>query len=182
MIVYPTDTVYGLGCDPFNLEAVKRVFKVKGDRRKPLPVLASNIKSAERIAWISKMAEVLAGRFWPGPLTLIVPKKPALPEIVTCNLASVGMRIPKHTVAIPLINLSDGLLTGTSANKTGERPPQTAFEAAHQLGEEVDMILDGGRVPLGEPSTVIDLTLEKPKIVREGPVKLDEIEKALSSS
>jgi len=95
-------------------------------------------------------------------------------------LDSVGVRVPKHDVAVQLIRLSDGLLVGTSANKTGQRPVFTAREALEQLGEEVDVILDEGTAPLGRSSTVVDLTTEKPKILREGPIAFKEILEALS--
>ena len=180
LVVYPTDTVYGLGCDPFNVTAVKRVFRVKGEREKPLPILASSIDHVEKIASLSPKAEKIARRFWPGPLTIIVPKKPKLPQVVTCNLNSVGVRVPNHAVALQLIHLSNGLLVGTSANKTGEKPPQTAHEAARQLGEEVDVVLDGGPATLGVPSTVADLTSKKLRILREGPISFKEISDVLS--
>jgi len=175
LVVYPTDTVYGLGCDPLNVEAVKRLFKAKGERKKPLPILVSDIEHVEKIAYLSERARRIAARFWPGPLTLVVPKKPALPDVVTCNLESVGVRVPRHDIALQLIHLSKGLLVGTSANKTGQKPPQTAYEAAEQLGKEVNVILDGGPTALGTPSTVVDLTSEKPKILREGPIRLEDI-------
>jgi len=175
LVVYPTDTVYGLGCDPLNIEVVKRLFRVKGERKKPLPILASDIESVEKIAYLPEGARKIATKFWPGPLTLVVPKKPVLPDLVTCNLDSVGVRVPNHDVAIQLIRSSNGLLVGTSANKTGAKPPRTAYEAAEQLGEEVDIILDGGPTTLGTSSTVVDLTLEKPKILRKGPISLEEV-------
>lgn len=181
VLVYPTETVYGLGCDPFNVEAVKRVFKIKGERKKPLPVLSCSITAVKKIAELSERAEKIAERFWPGPLTLVLPKKAALPNVVTCNLNSVGVRIPKHEVALQLIRSSNGLLIGTSANKTGGKPPKTAQEATKQVGENVDVILDGGASRLGKPSTVLDLTCEEPKILREGPIGLDEIVKATKS-
>jgi len=167
--------VYGLGCDPLNIEAVTRVLNVKGEREKPLPILASDINSVKKIGFISERAGRIAARFWPGPLTIVVPKKPVLPNLVTCKLNSVGVRIPQHEVAVRLISLSNGLLVGTSANKTGEKPPRTAREAAEQLGKEVDMILDGGSAPLGVPSTVVDLSQEKLKILREGSISLEEL-------
>jgi len=176
LVVYPTDTLYGLGCDPFSIEAVKRVFKVKGEeRKKPLPILASDIQQVRVIAHLSKEAEKVAKRFWPGPLTIVVPKKPTLPNIVTCDSDSVGVRVPKHDSALQLIRLSGGLLVGTSANRTGEKPPKTAQEAVQQLGEEVDIILDGGPAPLGVSSSVIDFTSVKPKLVRKGPIKLSDV-------
>jgi len=180
LVVYPTDTVYGLGCDPFNIKGVKRIFKVKGERRKPLPILASSIDHIEKIAFLSQKAKKIAKRFWPGPLTLVVPKKPTLPNLVTCKLNSVGVRVPKHDIALQLISLSNGLLVGTSANKTGEKPPRTAHEAAQQLGEEVDAILDGGPATFGVPSTVVDLTSKKLRILREGPISFKEISEVLS--
>jgi len=180
LVVYPTDTVYGLGCDPFNVKAVKRVFRVKSDRKKPLPILACSVADLEKIARLSDVARKIAAKFWPGPLTVIVPKKPALPDIVTNDLDSVGVRVPKHDMAIQLIRLSEGLLVGTSANKTGQKPACTASEALEQLGEEVDVVLDGGKALLEEPSTVADLTTEEPKILREGPVALKDILEALS--
>jgi len=175
LVVYPTDTVYGLGCDPFNVEAVKRVFRVKGERKKPLPILASDIEHVEKIAYLSKDARKIVERFWPGPLMIIVPKKPTLPNIVTCNLGSVGVRVPKHDLAIQFISLSNGLLVGTSANKTGKKPALTTSEAAEQLGKDVDVILDVGPTSIGVPSTVIDLTSEKPRILRKGSVDSKDI-------
>jgi len=175
VIVYPTDTVYGLGCDPFNREAVKRIFTIKGERTKPLPILASDVKKVEKIAQITGLAYRLVEKFWPGPLTLVLLKKPSLPSIVTCGLDSVAVRMPNHPVALELIRLSDGLLVGTSANKTGEKPPQTALEAAGQIGDEVDLILDGGLAPLGESSTIVDLVMGKPRVLRHGPLNVDDI-------
>jgi L-threonylcarbamoyladenylate synthase len=180
LVVYPTETVYGLGCDPFNIEAVKRVFKVKGERRKPPPILASSISHVKKIAYMSQEGKKIAKKFWPGPLTLVFPKKLVLPDIVTCNLDSVGVRIPKHDVALQLISLSNGLLIGTSANRTGEKPPRTVQEATQQLKEEVDVFLDGGPTTLGKPSTVADLTSKKPRILREGPISLKEISDIIS--
>jgi len=177
VIVYPTDTVYGLGCNPFDQEAVRRVFKIKGERTKPLPILASNIKEVEKIAQITEKTQKLAKKFWPGPLTMVLHKKPLLPEIVTCKLDSVAVRVPNHDTALELIRLSGGLLIGTSANKTGKQPPRTASEAVEQIGEEVDLILDGGPTPLGASSTIIDLTTEKPRILRHGPIRIEDISK-----
>jgi L-threonylcarbamoyladenylate synthase len=176
LVVYPIDTVYGLGCDLFNVKAVKKLFKAKGERKnKPLPILASSLKAVERIAYMNKNARRIAEEFWPGPLTLVLPKKPALPIIVTCNSASVGVRIPNHKVALKLITLCGGLLVGTSANKTGAKPSKTAQEAVIQLDEKVDIILDDGPTPLGQESSIVDLTQGEPKILREGTIKLKHI-------
>lgn len=178
LVVYPTDTVYGLGCDPFHIKAVKRIFRVKGKREKPLPILSCSAMDVKKIAELPEMAEDIVNKFWPGPLTLVLPKKPAIPDIVTCNLKSVGVRVPKHRVALELICSSNRFLVGTSANKTGTKPPRTAQEAIRQMGETVDVVLDGGVTCFGRPSTVLDLTSGKPKILRIGPVELDEIMEA----
>jgi len=175
LVVYPTDTLYGLGCAPLNTEAVKRVFKTKGERKKPLPVLAYSIADAERIAEFGEKAKLIAERFWPGPLTLVLPKKPSLPSVVTYGKPSVGVRVPKHKVALQLLFLSNGLLIGTSANKTGSNPPRTAQEAAEQIGENVDLILDGGKTPIGKSSTVVELSEGIPKLLREGPISINDI-------
>jgi L-threonylcarbamoyladenylate synthase len=181
LVVYPTDTVYGLGCNPLNVEAVKRIFKVKGDREKPLPILGYNVKCIQRIAKLSVNALKIVDKFWPGPLTIVVPKKQTLPDIVTGYMPSVGVRIPNHAVAIQLIKLSEGILIGTSANKTGEKSPKTADEAAKQMDGSVDLILDGGSTPLGHESSIIDLTSRKLRMLRGGPVKLEEIMTLLKS-
>lgn len=176
LIIYPTDTVYGLGCNPFNVKAVERIFEIKGKRKeKPLPILGSNIRIVKKIAQINDQAMKVIRKFWPGPLTIIVPRRPYLPDIVTCRQKSVGVRIPNHFVAIRLISLCGGVLVGTSANKTGLKPPNTAHEASEQLGERVDAILDDGLAPLCQSSSVLDLTSVRPKMLREGPIKLEEV-------
>ena len=182
LAVYPTETVYGLGCDPFNVEAVKRLMDVKGERKKPLPILAAALDDADKIASISSNGKKLASKFWPGQLTMVFPKKPALPDVVTLGWDSVGVRIPDNVVALSLIRLSGGLLVGSSANRTGEAPPRAVQEMSGELKELVDVVLDGGVAVQGMPSTVADLTQEKPRILREGPVSLEELLGALAFS
>jgi L-threonylcarbamoyladenylate synthase len=180
LVVYPTETVYGLGCDPFNNEAVKRILDVKGERKKPLPILAASVGDADKIAFISPNGKRLAAKFWPGPLTLVFPKKPDFPDVVTFGWDSVGLRIPDNDVALHLIRLSGGLLIGSSANRTGEEPPRAVQEISGELKEMVDVVLDGGAAAQGMPSTVADLTSEEPRILREGPISLKEILDALA--
>lgn len=182
LVVYPTETVYGLGCDPLKLQAVKRIIEVKGNRNKPLPILAASIDDVERIAVISSNVKILAGKFWPGHLTTVVPKKPILPEIVTFGLDSVGLRIPRNPVALQLVSLSGGLLVGSSANRTGEAPPRNVQELSEELTDMVDVVLDGGESVRGIPSTIVDLTSDEPKILREGPISPKAIFEALSLS
>ncbi len=180
LIVYPTETVYGLGCNPLDAQAVKRVLDVKGERNKPLPVLAASIEDVERVAFISQNGKQLAAKFWPGPLTMVFPKKSSLPDIVTFNHDSVGLRIPDNDVALHLISLCGGLLIGSSANITGEKPPRNIQEISEKLKEMVDVVLDGGPTVQGTPSTVVDLTSDKPNILRDGPISLKTILDALA--
>jgi L-threonylcarbamoyladenylate synthase len=182
LVIYPTETVYGIGCNPFDVEAVSQLLEFKGDRKMPLPILAASIRYAEKIATISQKGKKLAAKFWPGPLTLVVPKKPSLPDVVTFNLNSVGVRIPDNDVALRLIGLSGGLLIGSSANRSGKEPPKTVQEVEDELKRKVNVVLDGGTTAQGRPSTVVDLTLDKPTILREGPVGLKEMLDALALS
>jgi L-threonylcarbamoyladenylate synthase len=180
LVVYPTETVYGLGCDPFKVEAVKRLLDVKANRSKPLPVLAARIADVENVAFVSQNGKRLAAKFWPGSLTLVFYKKPTFPDVVTSGWDSVGLRIPDHDVALRLIRLSGGLLVGSSANRTGEKPPRAVNEISDELKEMVDVVLDGGPAVQGMPSTVADLTSDKPRILREGPISLQAILDALT--
>ena len=182
LVVYPTETVYGLGCDPLNVKAVQRLIDVKGERNKPLPILASSIDDAEKIAIISSKGKKLATKFWPGTLTMIFPKKPVLSDIVTFGWDSVGLRISGNAVALDLIRLSGGLLVGSSANRSGEEPPRRVQEVSEKLKDMVDVVLDCGAAAYGMPSTVADLTSEKLKILREGPVSLEMLLDALALS
>jgi L-threonylcarbamoyladenylate synthase len=180
LVIYPTETVYGLGCDPLNAQAVKRLLEVKGDRKKPLPVLAASIEDVERVAFVSPNGKTLAAKFWPGQLTMVFPKKLALPDVVTFGLDSVGLRIPDNDVTLQLIGLSGGLLVGSSANRAGEEPPRRVQEMSEELKAMADVVLDGGLAVQGMPSTVVDLASDKPRILREGPISLKEILDALA--
>jgi len=180
LVVYPTDTVYGLGCDPFNTLAVKRLVEAKGEREKPLPVLVSDIEHVKVVAEMTKAAEKLVRKFWPGPLTIVLKRKPRLPEIVTFGHDTVGVRVPNHSVTLQLLRWCDGILIGTSANISGNKSATTAEGAAKQLGDKVDLILDGGRSPLGKSSTVVNLADRRFKVERVGPINLDEIKSILA--
>ena len=128
------------------------------------------------VAEVTEAAEKLAREFWPGPLTIVLKKKTRLPEIVTFGHDTVGVRVPNHPVALELLRRCDGILVGTSANISGKRSAVTAEEAAKQLGHKVDLILDGGRTPLGKSSTVVNLADRRLKVERVGPISLKEIE------
>jgi L-threonylcarbamoyladenylate synthase len=178
VICYPTDTLYGLGCDPLNSSAVKRTMEVKGDRTKPMPVLVKGLAEAEKLAYVTDYARRVAERFWPGPLTMILHSREIVPTVLTPE-RRVGVRSPKHPICLDLLALCSGALIGTSANLSGRPPATTALEALKELGDRVDVILDGGRAPLGVASTVIDLTQPKVTILREGPVERSEIIRCL---
>lgn len=175
LVVYPTDTVYGLGCDPFNIDAVKRVIQVKGRSGKPLPILCGNQTSVERVAELSERERSIGKQYWPGPLTLILRKTAELPSAVTFGLPTVGVRIPDDDVALQLILLCGGVLVGTSANRIGQPPPLTAKQSLDQLDGDIDLILDGGTVKLGLPSTILDFTREKPRVLRKGSLDVDSV-------
>ena len=175
LVVYPTDTVYGLGCDPFDEESVKRIFTVKEREKNPLPVLSSSIADANRIALFTNTENKMARLFWPGALTIVLRKRETLPSIVTLGQNKVGVRVPNLQVTRKLIRLCGGLLIGTSANISGKPSSRTAVEAAEQLGDKVDLILDFGSRNMTESSTVVEIVDSNLRILREGPITLKEI-------
>jgi len=178
VICYPTDTLYGLGCDPLNSSAIKRTMEAKGGRTKPMPVLVKGLVDAERLAYVTDHARRVAETFWPGPLTMILQSREIVPTVLTPE-GRLGVRSPKHPICLDLLGLCSGALIGTSANLSGRPPATTAQEAVKELGDRVDMILDGGRSPLGVASTVVDLTQPKVTILREGPIERSEIVRCL---
>ncbi len=180
LVVYPTDTVYGLGTNPLIPSAVLRVYQAK--RRpmdKPLPVLVSSIEAAKRLVEMSPIAECLARSLWPGAVTLALPVKPIVPRELHAGTGKLGVRMPNHWVALRLIEMSGGALVGTSANRHGRKSPRTAREAVEQLDGEVDVVIDAGPAPGGKPSTVIELQGDEVRLIREGPISLDTITKLL---
>ena len=181
IIAFPTETVYGLGCDPQNSQAVQRLLTVKGNRNKPFPVLVASLDVATKVAQVSNNGKKLATKFWPGPITIVFPKKGALSDVVTFGLGSVGLRVPNNQVTLSLIRLSGGLLIGSSANLTAEKAPRSVLEMSEKLKETVDLVLDGGPTSGGIPSTVVDLTSDEPKILRKGPISLKQIQNTVSS-
>ncbi len=173
IVSYPTDTVYGLGCDPFSQRALERVMEVKGYRKKPLPVLVKTFQDCLRIAEFQEKAARLANRFWPGPLTIVLKAKAIVPEEVAPS-GTIGVRSPKHATCLNLIGLCSGYLVGTSANLTGKAPATTAEEVVTGLGDKIDIVVDGGRAPLGVSSTVVDLSSNF-NVIREGPISREAL-------
>lgn len=178
IVIYPTDTVYGIGCDPLNEEALTKLLALKGRSGKPLPLLVSSIEIVRSIAKVPPKAEKLMRAFWPGPLTIVLPLRTPLPDKITMGRQKVGLRIPNHLVARVLAEGVGGLIIGTSANKSGEPSPKSLNEVDPYLKEMADVVIDGGTCPLGIPSTVVEVD-EEVKVIREGAVKIEEVLKKL---
>ena len=177
LVAFPTETVYGLGANALDAAAVHRIFEVKQrPATSPLIVHAASETMARAYAaeW-SPAARDLARRFWPGPLTLVVPKKPVIPDIVTAGLATVGLRVPAHPLAIALIRAAGVPVAAPSANRFTQLSPTSAEHVRASLGDAVDMILDGGSTPVGIESTVLSLA-GVPTLLRPGMISKEEIE------
>jgi L-threonylcarbamoyladenylate synthase len=177
IVVFPTDTVYGLGGDVFNIAAIERIYRVKQrSRNLPLPVLlADSTQLADVVASVPEIARYLMRRFWPGGLTLVLPKKDTLPDIITAGSNKIAVRIPDHVVPLTLIRGLGVPIIGTSANISDKPSPVTAEEVEQQIGSQVDLIIDMGRCPGGLESTVVDVTGEIPVILRRGVISEEEI-------
>ena len=178
--VYPTDTLYGLGTNALNSQSVSKIFRIK-ERPvdKPLPIAVLNSAMAEKYAIIEKEAKMLMEKFWPGALTIIVEKKKIIPRIVTGGKEKIGLRAPDHKVPIKIIETTGLPLIATSANKHGRQSSLTAQEAINQLGQKVDLVIDGGKIERGKPSTIIDVANTRPILLREGVIRREEIEAVL---
>jgi L-threonylcarbamoyladenylate synthase len=174
LVAFPTDTLYALGAHAFTEKAVRRVYQVK---HRPLemaiPLLLARAADMERVAThIPQIAWDLAERFWPGALTLVLHSGPSVSSLVTAGKGTVAVRVPNHPVALQLIEATGAPLTGTSANRSGDNEPVTAREVRQQLREDVDMILDEGACPLEGASTIVDVTLDTPRVVRDGVIPI----------
>jgi L-threonylcarbamoyladenylate synthase len=180
-VAFPTDTVYGLGVDPFNISAIIKLFEAKGrDYNKAIAILIGNIDQVEMIAeTFSDNARKLVKSFWPGGLTVIVPKCKAIPDLLSAN-QSIGLRMPDHPTALRLLN-EFGPLATSSANITGKVNPLNAQDVISQLDGRIPLILDGGNCPGGVPSTVVDCMTEQTRILRQGAIELKKIEGVLSA-
>jgi L-threonylcarbamoyladenylate synthase len=183
VVVYPTDTVYGVGGWPLWEYVVWRVLRAKErPPSRPVPILVGSIEDAERVAEVSDEARVLMERFWPGPLTLVLPARPVVPRVVHAGTGWVGVRMPGHEAALKLVRMAGGLLVGTSANRHRQPPPRRVVEALRQLGCRVDLYVDGGVTPGGVPSTVVRVEAGgRIELIRRGPIGLEEIMRALKA-
>lgn len=176
-VVYPTDTVYGLGCNATDPAAVRRVFEIKGrPPDQPVPVLVAEAWQAAELAELSEGARRLMRRFWPGPLTLVLPSRGVVAEMVTAGTGTLGLRMPDHPVPRALVQACGFPLVGTSANSSSKPAPVTVFQVLSDLNGKVGLVLDGGRLR-GRPSTVVDCTGERPKVLRLGPIPEELIQR-----
>ncbi|MFH0913875.1 MAG: L-threonylcarbamoyladenylate synthase [Chloroflexota bacterium] len=178
VVAFPTDTVYGLGASAAIPHAVERIYRIKGrPRSMALPLLLAHTEDIARLArFIPPMAECLIRGFLPGGLTLVLPKSVGVSDVVTAGGDTVAVRVPAHPVPVALAE-GVGPIVGTSANLSGKPSALTAEEVHAQLGDRVDFTIDGGRCPGGKESTVVDVTGERPVILREGAISREEIQR-----
>jgi len=173
VIAFPTETFYGLGVDPFNVQAVQRLYALKGRSPQTSPILVLIRSRHELLALVSEItpaAERLMQACWPGPLTLVFRAAVAVPLVLTAGTGTIGVRLSAYPVVQQVLEVIGGPLTGTSANRTGQPPAITAAEVEHAFGADVDLIVNGGPTPGGLPSTVVDTTVSPPRLIREGCV------------
>ncbi len=179
LVAFPTDTVYGVGTPVFNMQGIAGLYTAKlRDASKAIPILLSDPAELGQVtAGMSDFAMQLAQRFWPGPLTLVVPRHPDLPEGLS-PYPTIGVRMPNHPAALALLRLT-GPMAVTSANLSGQANACSAQEVLAQLGGRIALILDGGQTPGGAPSTVVDCSGAEPVILRTGPIKMEDIENVI---
>jgi L-threonylcarbamoyladenylate synthase len=181
VVAFPTDTVYGIGVAVQDAAGIERLYAIKGrDAVKAIPVLAASVEDLVEVAEINAAAQQLAQAFWPGALTLVLPKRPGLPQALS-PLDTVGVRVPNHPVALALL-AAVGPMAVTSANFSGGADSSTAAEVLDQLQGRVELLLDGGRTPGASPSTVVALSGESANILRAGPISEEQITALLSGN
>jgi len=181
LVCFPTDTVYGVGAHGFQEEAIRRLYQVKGRSfEKAIALLLASEEQIQRVSpGLPPAGQRLAGRYWPGPLTLVLPRRPEVPGLLSPGRATIAVRIPDHPVPLRLIQMLGAPLAATSANRTGHPDPVTAEDVVRELGDRVNLILDGGPCKGGVASTVVDLTTDPPTILRPGPIPAEEIRELL---
>jgi L-threonylcarbamoyladenylate synthase len=179
VVAFPTDTVYGLGVPAFRADGIERLYAIKGrSHTKAIAVLLSSPAELEQVAeQPSEAALRLAARFWPGPLTIVVPRNLNVPAALSAE-PTIGVRVPDHAVALSLL-AAVGPMAVTSANLSGQSNARTADEVLAQLEGRVHLLIDGGPTPGERPSTVVDMTGEAPKVLRQGPIEEGDVLAAL---
>jgi L-threonylcarbamoyladenylate synthase len=179
VIAYPTDTVYGLGADAFNSTSVERIYEIKNrPKHRQFPLLIADVEQLATLAeLIPRIAWFLARWFWPGGLTMVLPKIDSLPSYLAPG-PTIAVRVPNHPVCVALIQRLGNPIIGTSANVSGQPAALTAEEVEQQLGGKIDFVINGGKCSGGKESTVVDVTHESPIILRQGIIASYEIDKA----
>jgi L-threonylcarbamoyladenylate synthase len=183
LVAFPTETVYGLGADAMNENAVRRIFEAKGrPADNPCIVHVDGREMLDRVAGgVGDKAECLIQRFWPGPLTLVLERKPEVAPSVSAGLATVAVRMPGNKIALELIQAAGAPIAAPSANASGRPSPTTAAHVLEDLGGRIDLILDGGTTNIGIESTVLDLTTDPPMILRPGWITKEALSEAIGS-
>lgn len=181
LVAFPTETVYGLGADAFNAEAVEKIFIAKGrPASKGLIAHIADIKDVRKLAKeVPKRAELLMDKFWPGSLTIVLNKSKIVPDATTAGLDTIAIRMPANKIALALIREAKTPIAAPSANPSGEPSPVNAQQVIGYLNGKVDVIIDGGKTDIGVASTVLDLTANPPAILRQGALEKEGIEKVL---
>jgi L-threonylcarbamoyladenylate synthase len=181
VVAIPTESFYGLAVNPTDIKAINRLFDVKKRRDdQPILILIPSVEHLDQyVIHVPEIARQLMNDFWPGGLTLIFEAKPNLPQELTAGTGKIGVRLSSHPVPTALAQAVDGPITGTSANISGQPACSSAKEVLQNLGEEVDLILDGGETAGGKGSTVLDVSVDPPVLVREGMVSREQIRKCL---
>lgn len=181
IVAFPTDTVYGIGAHGMQPHAVDKLYLVKErPRDKAIPLLLPGFEALpEVVASVPDVARALAARYWPGALTIVLRRAPTVPDAVTARGETVAVRVPDHALTLALLRALDAPLAATSANLSGEPAPDTADGVLAQLEGRIDLLLDGGRCPGGVASTVVDLTVDPPAVLRVGEIDLDALHRAI---
>jgi len=177
LVAFPTETVYGLGCDAMNADAAAKVFEAKQRPQfDPLIVHIADLKQLKMVVGsLPALGQQLMEAFWPGPLTLVLPKQPAIPDLITAGLSTVAVRMPNHSVAQTLIREAGTPIAAPSANPFGYVSPTTAQHVADGLGNTVDLILDDGPCPVGVESTIVSLAGPQPELLRPGSITIEQL-------
>jgi len=179
IVAFPTDTAYGLGANPFAHAAIDRIFEVKGrPENKPILLLVDSVAMAESVAKPAHDFDKLVQRFWPGPLTVILTAAKSVPLKLTAGTQTVGVRWPMADFATNLVKRFGRPITATSANRSGLTAAVTAEEVREQLDDHIDALVDGGRLPSAGGSTVVDLTVDPPVLLREGPISFETLQRS----
>ncbi|MFH8080902.1 MAG: L-threonylcarbamoyladenylate synthase [Candidatus Aenigmatarchaeota archaeon] len=182
LIIYPTETVYGIGVDATNSNAVSKLFEIKKDRFKPVLIAVNSVEMAKKYVWWNKYADVLAEKYLPGPLSIVLSIKDLnIDERIYQGGIKIGIRIPRNDFVLKLIGEFGRPITSTSANLPGEKPPINVEEINEEVKRRVDLIIDKGECEVKKPSTIVDVSSYPPKLIREGAISFEEILKVVES-